>query len=480
MVMFAPVDGPPARATGPNLVNSAIQPADGARWQNGFAWRPETCINEQGFMPCDPVGLPTDEVDNPVQYYEPPAFRVWDECTTLSTGPTGLDEARLRRQAEAVTSYEVAHELWTGELSSGSPATVGGVAHVNAFLADGGGTTVTVDGDTANRLRQLEQAAKQAAKGQQVVLHLPIGYLPAMDELRLVGDTLYTPLGSIVVADAGYPGTGPVAAGTSEVQTVTLSDATGGTFTLTFNGQTTTALAFNAASGAVAAALNALPNLFGVSVTGNAGGPWTVTFPATLGDVPQMTADASGLTGTGTSEVQTVTVSNATGGTYTLTYDGQTTAAIAFDADGAAVQAALNALSNLDGVTVAGAAGGPWTVTFPAALGDVDQMTIDGSALTDDGTTAHTESVATTTPGTMTAATAAVATTTPGVDPAPEAGVWAYATGLVQVRLDPIDAVTDIPATMDRTTNRQRIWAQRLFAAVFDPCVHLAAQLAEA
>ena len=49
-----------------------------------------------------------------------------------------------------------------------------------------------------------------------------------------------------------------------------------------------------------------------------------------------------------TNETQTVRVTNATGGTFTLTFDGQTTAPIAFNATAAAVQAALEALSNIE------------------------------------------------------------------------------------------------------------------------------------
>lgn len=100
-------------------------------------------------------------------------------------------------------------------------------------------------------------------------------------------------------------------------------------------------------------------------------------------------------------EVQTVTVTGSpTGGTFTLTFDGQTTAAIDFDATSTAVQAALEALSNIDSgdVTVAGAAGGPYTVTFDASLGDVAEMTADGSGLT--GGTTPGVTVATTTGGT--------------------------------------------------------------------------------
>ena len=45
-----------------------------------------------------------------------------------------------------------------------------------------------------------------------------------------------------------------------------------------------------------------------------------------------------------TNESQTIAVANATGGTFTLTFDGQTTAPIAFPLDNAAIESALEAL----------------------------------------------------------------------------------------------------------------------------------------
>ena len=64
---------------------------------------------------------------------------------------------------------------------------------------------------------------------------------------------------------------------------------------------------------------------------------------------------------------QTVTIGGAPeGGSFTLTYDGETTSNIAHDADGETVQARLEALGNLDegDVAVEGPGGGPYTVTF--------------------------------------------------------------------------------------------------------------------
>jgi hypothetical protein len=89
----------------------------------------------------------------------------------------------------------------------------------------------------------------------------------------------------------------------------------------------------------------------------------------------------------GLDEVQTVTITGTpTGGTFTLTYDGQTTAAIAYNATAATVKSALAALSNIkaEDITTAGGPGPgtPYTVTFGGGATDgrnVPQMTATGS-----------------------------------------------------------------------------------------------------
>ena len=86
----------------------------------------------------------------------------------------------------------------------------------------------------------------------------------------------------------------------NERQQVTVT-ATGGTFRLTYSGQTTSSIAWNATAATVATKLIALSNIGpnDVTVTGVAGGPYTVTFQGTLAetDVAQLTANAASLTG---------------------------------------------------------------------------------------------------------------------------------------------------------------------------------------
>lgn len=86
-------------------------------------------------------------------------------------------------------------------------------------------------------------------------------------------------------------------------------------------------------------------------------------------------------------ELQRVIINGApTGGTFTLTYNGQTTAAIAFNAAAAAVDTALEAISTIDvgDVSVTGADGGPYRVEFTGNLKELPivLMTADGALLT--------------------------------------------------------------------------------------------------
>ena len=77
----------------------------------------------------------------------------------------------------------------------------------------------------------------------------------------------------------------------------------------------------------------------------------------------------------------------ATGGTFTITFDGQTTAALAWNATAADVESALEALSNVTDVTVTNSSAGgvqTWTVTFLAVPNesrrqDLPLMRVDGS-----------------------------------------------------------------------------------------------------
>ncbi|MGB8167836.1 MAG: calcium-binding protein, partial [Chthoniobacteraceae bacterium] len=186
------------------------------------------------------------------------------------------------------------------------------------------------------------------------------------------------------------------------VQTISTT-ATSGSFSLTFGVQTTAPIAYNATAAQVQAALAALSNIpdtGGVAVTGTGtlADPWVVTFgtiSSSVMGVPILTASSSAVTinagGLFVRDRFLETISTtATSGTFTITYDGQTTAPIAFDAKATAVQAALAALSNVpdtDGVVVTGTGTltDPWKAIFTTAstfVTGVPTVTATGSGVT--------------------------------------------------------------------------------------------------
>lgn len=151
--------------------------------------------------------------------------------------------------------------------------------------------------------------------GFDLVTNFPNGFIPSGVVLaKLTATGLYVP----------YAGRA------SEVQSIAV-DATGGTFTITFDGATTAAISATATAAAVQAALEAIAtiNPGDVTVTGGpgaAGGatPYVLTFGGRyLGqNVPAVTTAAGSLTG----GASTAAVTTGTGGGSTAT-DGSQIAA---------------------------------------------------------------------------------------------------------------------------------------------------------
>lgn len=83
----------------------------------------------------------------------------------------------------------------------------------------------------------------------------------------------------------------------------------------------------------------------------------------------------------GVNEVQTVTV-DATSGNFTLTYDGQTTANIAYNAGAATVVSRLEALSNIDNVDATGTLSGGMAVAFTGTLTETNVVTMSATDVT--------------------------------------------------------------------------------------------------
>ena len=224
-----------------------------------------------------------------------------------------------------------------------------------------------------------------------------------------------------------YLGLGPVGA-----------SPTLGTFTLTFGADTTTALAYNITAAALSTALNLLASITsagGVAVTGPDGGPYQIVFtsngsraaitgnadllyplssiqvyearagdgstpeiqvvvidrqPAALAQTftsigsPGITVTTLQAGATGVPEVQRVALdSDAHGGTFTLTFDGESTGALPYNITATALQTALQALTSVgaDNLTVTGAFP-EYVLTFLGTLtGDQPAVTASAAGL---------------------------------------------------------------------------------------------------
>jgi streptogramin lyase len=155
-------------------------------------------------------------------------------------------------------------------------------------------------------------------------------------------------------------------------------------------------VAVDPADGSVTLVADTFPNGFSSSgglVPDGSGGLWVASDADSLDFI-----DSAGTV----TELQTMhneiqEVSNdATGGTFTLTFDAEETGPIAFDASAAAVQAALEALASVGAGNVevrgTGDADAPWVVEFVETLGLADQseLVADDTLLTGGTTTVTT------------------------------------------------------------------------------------------
>ena len=213
---------------------------------------------------------------------------------------------------------------------------------------------------------------------------------------------------------------------------------TGGTFAITYGGDETTALAYNASAAVVQTAVNLLASVISagdVTVTKSINGAYRISFDAvgartaittdntnlypstesqaavaTEGDgstrevvilkletqpavYSEFTAALDSASATiatvregasGVTDIQTFTLSPAPyGGTYAITIGSEKTGAIAWDAAASAIETAIDSLASIGaGKSTVSGSFPSFTVEFDASLADVDQMTLDASGLT--------------------------------------------------------------------------------------------------
>lgn len=299
----------------------------------------------------------------------------------------------------------------------------------NFTLSHDSNTTgnIAVNSGQTTMLTELEGLASIGSGNVDVFAHRSNAALAVRTwVIRFKGTLAGTNVPDLTIDDGGVSGgtidltkieDGGTAPGVNEIQEV-YTNGTGGTFTLSHSAATTNAISAVAATATLQAELTGILGTGNVSVpsgSGTSSDPWRVEFIGSNAstNVAQITGNGSELTGTvsvsvttvvdgvaATGEVQTITLTGATGGTFTLSFKDKETGPLAYNVSAANMQTALRALSSIGGanVNVSGSSGGPYTVTFVGSLTGINQPQIvsDPAGLT--GSAAVTPAVTLTTP----------------------------------------------------------------------------------
>lgn len=205
-----PIPAVPAQPPRYGLIAAAqVNPAGVGqlRWQTGATWEPEQCGDSTRFaVGClgstdslTPVGSPG------IVEADPFGIGASDECSPFGFGAHDFG-GRARRQLEATQSFEIANELWTGSLAASEGL-------VNRALSDIESDTLTNGpASTVDAFACLEAGLAACGQGRRGMIHVTPQYLVHLvtnSTVRIDGGVFVSPLGNIVVADAGYDGSGP-------------------------------------------------------------------------------------------------------------------------------------------------------------------------------------------------------------------------------------------------------------------------------
>lgn len=178
-----------------------------ARWQNGIVFQPDACASG-GVVSLGCRGNTAAlAASNRVPLVDADPFVVWtaDRCSTLAFQREDY-EGRARRALAASESYWVAHEFWTGDLAQVDSLSNSWLTSIDSDVLTSGAQ------QPIDALGCLEQGLGQCGQGRRGLIHMTpqaLVHLAVLGAVRLEGGYWLTPTGNIVVADAGYDGSGP-------------------------------------------------------------------------------------------------------------------------------------------------------------------------------------------------------------------------------------------------------------------------------
>jgi len=153
-----------------------------------------------------------------------------------------------------------------------------------------------------------------------------------------------------------------------------------GSFGLDFDGDITSSIPFTATAPTIKAALEALPSINLVDVSGDFTNGFTVTFKGNNAKKPVVQLVQALLASPGVDEVQTIGFASVpTSGFWRLHLGSEFTLDLPYNANATSVQTALNALNALSNMSVSGNYSIGFTVTFAGADGKKPQALLSVS-----------------------------------------------------------------------------------------------------
>lgn len=189
-----------------------IQVSD-PHWQSGFEWESDCSVETSGTLPPCPEPVASKATDGGLVFCTAEPFTVYGSYK-CSTGGRSVSEAmeiaanRLRRNKES----GVESIFWTGNTSVGtiSPSLQGGNPSCDIFPIDLTPSSGAVTPVTA--IATIESNMVECIPGGVGVFHVNLGFLEFLHSNLLAKESkgkFYTPAGQLIIAGAGYPGTGP-------------------------------------------------------------------------------------------------------------------------------------------------------------------------------------------------------------------------------------------------------------------------------
>lgn len=182
-------------------------------WQNGFEWESDCSVDASSTLPPCPEPVAAKAEDGGLLFCSAEPFTVMGSYKCSTGGrPTSESITIARNRLEINKERAVEQIFWTGLTPVGAvnPSLQGGNSSCGITPVDI--TPVSGALSPVAAITALESNIVECIPGGLGVIHVNYGFLPymALNMLLIERDGVYyTPSGQLIVAGAGYPGSGP-------------------------------------------------------------------------------------------------------------------------------------------------------------------------------------------------------------------------------------------------------------------------------